>query len=238
MMMLSPLSRWSSVLLAQLCSLHQAKAWRFTTIYRKISTGLVAIGMIFAFYWLRSHYVRFCYDKPLSVHLLAILSLIVASGFAFIDYRSFPQLFSRLTRSTAFGVLLYLFVEPPDYTLVDENYAALTTYVDFGYWLAVGAAVVSLFRPSFLYPAAFYSVSTRYLAQRISGYDMPVLDIVYMMEMGQFLSLSACVISALQFAKQYAGKRTKILDILDVELLSLCLAFIAIGFHLGNYFWS
>ena len=156
----------------------------------------------------------------------------------FIDYRSFPQLFSRLTRSTAIGVLLYLLIEPPDYTPVNEDYAALTTYVDSGYWLAVSAGVVSLFRPSFLFPVAFYSVSTRYLAQRISGYDVPVLDIVYMMEMGQFLSLSACVVSALQFAKQYLGKRGKILDILDVRLLLLCLAFIAIGFHLGNYFWS
>ena len=238
MITLFPLSRWSSVFLAQVCSLPQAKTFRFSANYRKVSTGSVAIGMTVCFYWLRSHYVSLCYEKPFSVYLIAILSLIIASGFVFVDYRNFPLLFSRLTRSTAIGVLLYLLIEPPDYTLVNENYTALTTYVDYGYWLAVSTGVVSLFRPSFLFPVAFYSISTRYLALRISGYDAPVLDMVYMIEMGQFLSLSACVISALQFAKQYAGKRAKILEIFDVRLLLLCLAFIAIGFHLGNYFWS
>jgi hypothetical protein len=222
---------------AQLFTLPQTKAFRFSPNYRTLLVALVATGMTLGFYWLRSQIISFCYERPLSVYLLAILSLIAAGGFAFINYRRFPQLFSRLTRSTAIGVLLYLLIGRPDYTLVNGDYADLAKYVDYGYWLAVSAAVLSLFRPSFLFPAAFYSISARYLAQHISGY-IPALDIVYLMEMGQFLSLSACVVSALQLTKKYVEKRARILDILDLRLLLLCLAFIAIGFHLGNYFWS
>jgi hypothetical protein len=83
-------------------------------------------------------------------------------------------------------------------------------------------------------------ISTRYAVNKISGFPLSTLDIRYMAEMAQFLGLSACGI--VLFKKYMQNGRAKIgsqsLGRVDVHELALCLSFIAIGFHLGNYFWS
>jgi hypothetical protein len=83
-------------------------------------------------------------------------------------------------------------------------------------------------------------MTTRYAADEISGFSISTLDIRYMVEMAQFLSLGACGIAQLQ---KYAGRLRelrifKVLALVEPSDLAQCFAFIAIGFHFGNYFWS
>ena len=116
---------------------------------------------------------------------------------------------------------------------------ALANYVDKWYWIAVCAGVLSIFRPSFLFLIAFYSISTRYTVHYISGYGIPSLDIMYIMEMAEFLSLSSCVyLRSTVNQKNIVKQKYAIVLSVDPKQLSLCISFIAIGFHLGNYFWS
>ena len=61
-----------------------------------------------------------------------------------------------------------------------------------------------------------------------------------MVEMAQFLAIGACAVALLRWAAGRWSEHawTAPLRLLDLNTLSLCLAFSAIGFHLGNYFCS
>ena len=207
--------------------------------FRSAATGIVAITATFSFYWLRNKYVGFFYAKPDSIFILFLSSLLGAFAFAFVQYRQFPRVFSVVTRATATGVLVYLIIEPSDFTLADSDHANLATYADWGYWAALAAAITSLCRPSFLFPAAFYVISTRFIVRQISGFPLSTLDVQYMMEMAQFLACSACGLALIMWIKPHSDNRiTAIFSIIDPQLLAICLTFVAFGFHLGNYFWS
>ena len=145
-----------------------------------------------------------------------------------------------LLRATAIGVLIYLIMEPPSLTLAVDSGARLSAYVETGYWVALVAAIVSLLRPSLILPAAFYCISARMLAWHISGIPIATLDIVYIMEMGQFLGLGVMGLTLLRQAQARCrnGNLARVLSLIRYDQMALCLAFVAIGFHLGNYFWS
>jgi hypothetical protein len=207
--------------------------------FRSAATGILAIAATLSFYWLRNKYIGFLYAKPDSIFVISLASLVGALGFAFVQYHQFPRAFSVVTRATATGVLVYLVTEPSDFTLANSNHSDLAGYADWGYWAALGAAMASLIRPSFLFPAAFYVTSTRFVVQQISGFPLSTLDIQYMMEMAQFLACSACGLALLMWIKARSDKFiTAIFSIIDPQLLAVCFTFVAFGFHLGNYFWS
>ncbi len=138
------------------------------------------------------------------------------------------------------GILFFLIFQSPDFTLADDHFSYLAQFVDWAYWPAIAAAISSLWRPSFLYPAAFYITLTGYAVHEISGFSLSRLDIQYMTEMAEFLAMSACALSLLRWiARRSAEERgTRVLARIDLELLATCIAFIAVGLHLGNYFWS
>jgi hypothetical protein len=148
--------------------------------------------------------------------------------------------FTVLTRTTAVGILAVLIFDPPDFTLANNAYSHLAGYVDVGYWVAVPAAALSIWRPSFLYFAALYLIWTRCAVDKISNFTIGPLDIKYMVDMAQFLAISACGITMLRIYAERGRARCGFdpLRRLDLNQLAFCLAFIAIGFHLGNYFWS
>ncbi|MFN3230948.1 MAG: hypothetical protein ACE363_02180 [Alphaproteobacteria bacterium] len=177
---------------------------------------------------------------PTLIMPAAGLALAGAVLFYRVRYTGFPDIFRVLARATAAGILVYLIVERPDFTLANEDYAYLARYVSWGYWGALAIAAISLFRPSFIFPAGFFIVSTRYVVDEVSGFRLSGLDINYMVEMGQFLAISACLIALARFVDQRLKASTsfRFEEAVDLKLLAQCLAFIAIGFHLGNYFWS
>ena len=202
---------------------------------RSVVTLFVSLGAMFLFFYLRNWWVGFFHRHPEEIYLLLVSAFAGAIAFAWVRFETFPRMFSVLTRATAIGIFVYLAVEPPEFTLANPKQTNLMTYVDRAYWPALIASFVSIWRPSFIFPAAFYAISTRHVAEAISGFPLSDLDIKYMMEMGQFLSLCCCGLAVLHLVR----KRVKtVADTLDINTIAFCLAFIALGFHLGNYFWS
>lgn len=190
---------------------------------------------LFSFFYLRDKWTGFFHRYPDQIYVLFICALVAALVFCWVKYGGFPKAFSILLRATAVGIAVYLAIEPPEFTLADPAKSNLLAYVDNGYWFALVASAIGIWRPSFIFPAAFYAISIRFVVEPISGFPISTLDIRYMMEMGQFLSLCGCGLAVLPFAHQRLAPRGVALDL---DGLAICLAFIAFGFHLGNYFWS
>jgi hypothetical protein len=202
--------------------------------FRNLSSGLLAIVATVIFFRLRTFvdlYVVYYYGWS----ALAIGWLAFAVCFYKVTYSLFPIYFSTLTRFSAIGVLLCFILDPPNFTLADERHWKLAAYVNIGFWVGLAVSVASLFRPSFLYPAAFYIISTRHLIEPISGFPISALDIRYLIDMAQFLACAACGLALLEIAQE-RFRRLQI--VIDRHQLTACLVFVAIGFHFGNYFWS
>ena len=205
-----------------------------------VVTVLVALCGVLIFYTIRNRVAEELFwnaDEALPVFLIALAGALV---FVRVGYGELPNVYRILTRTTALGVLAYLIWEPPDFTLANVEHARLAAYVEWGYWVGLAAAVVSLWRPSLLYPAALYVIASRFVVDDISGFGLSTLDVRYMAEMAQFLAMGTCGLALMRLGQSHWGGREgyRILDMIDLRLLALCLAFIATGFHLGNYFWS
>ena len=134
-------------------------------------TVLIALGGAVLFCFTRNLLGRLASD-PDNILAATIPALVGAAVFARVSYARLPGVFTVLTRTTAAGILIGLIVEPPDFTLVNSAYSYLAAYVDWGYWPAVAAAALSIWRPSFLYPAAFYVMAGRYFVDEISGFPL------------------------------------------------------------------
>ena len=170
-----------------------------------------------------------------SDHAIAWAMIPIAAATAFsitfykTQYSDFLPLMRISLRSSAVGLLVYLLVEPPDFTTAFEHAAGRGQYVQLGYFLAVTLGALSVVRPSFQLPVAFYILSTRLLVESISGLAMSTLDIRYMLDMAVYLALFAIPAVAI-------GPRMH--DYFCSPERQTEIAFVAFGLHLGNYFWS
>jgi hypothetical protein len=162
--------------------------------------------------------------------LIPVLGALVFSLlFVRVRYADFVPILRVSLRCSALGTLVYLVVEPPDFTLAFEAAAPAFEYVHKMYFAALPLAVIGLLRPSFIVPVAIYLISTRYLSEAISGYPISTLDIRYMMDMAIYLVLFAVPLVSLGGrAWHWFGSPVR-----QTEL-----TFVAFGLHLGNYFWS
>lgn len=205
---------------------------------RTLATGLAAFSILAAYFLLRNGALFVCEFAPNFVPPLAALYLVVAVTFCRVRYSELPLIFSIFARITALGIFTFLVVERPGFTLVFESQAYLAAYVNWGAWIAIALALVSLWRVSFLLPVGFYCISTRFLSIPISGFEAPDLDIRYMMDLAQFLAFGAGALTLV-------GRKTRekefvkpFISLIDRNELAVCITFIAFGLHLGNYFWS
>ena len=93
-------------------------------------TIIIAIGALFLFYPLRSAALHTMSPAYVSVGFgLAITGSLV---FSLVNYRNLPAIYVSLTRATACGVLFYLIVEPPSFTLANTEFAFLQRYIGIG----------------------------------------------------------------------------------------------------------
>lgn len=146
-----------------------------------------------------------------------------------VRYAVMTPLLRVATRSSALGLLVFLLVEPPDFVVADSTQVIAIQFVYSGYWLALGSAVLSTFRPSFVPAVAVYLLGTRFLCDRISGLPVSTLDIQYMLEIALFLG---------GFSVLLVGLAAKWMPAFGTTQRQYELAFAAFGLHLGNYFWS
>ena len=201
-----------------------------------ISTLVFCVGFFFLQKTMK-HFMRG--SSAATIEILVIGALLIGFLFVRVKYGDFHAVFSRLTRITAIGVLVYLLVEPPEFTLAYADAQNWLNYVERYYWIAVAVAAIAIFRPSFLAFPALYVMSTRFVVDEISGYRLSFLDIRYLMEMAQFLSLAACALVSYRYIARHLPPKSRLTRLTaDPYRLGLCLAFAAIGLHLGNYFWS
>jgi hypothetical protein len=99
-------------------------------------------------------------------------------------------------------------------------------------------------RPSFAIPVAYYAISIKHLATAISYFPISMLDIRYVVDSAMFGAGMMCVIFVID---QGVGRRTmpglvtpnfRTFWTSNREDFGNAAAMMAIGFHLGNYFWS
>jgi hypothetical protein len=202
------------------------------------ATGAAAIAATLLFFWLRNETTTFFYHRPYQGYLVFAAAALGGALFSQVSYKTFPLPFSFLTRASALGVFVYLLVEPPSVTLAFPERAAALTRMDAGYWFALGLAALSVWRPSFLLAPSLYVIWSRRTAEFLSGFYISWLDIRYMMEMSQFLALCACGLTVLVWLQCRPSAFLGWLRAINYNTLALSLAFVAIGLHLGNYFWS
>lgn len=189
----------------------------------------VAVGGIILFFAARNalHYILLGAD-PFRIGIIYLLSMGLTLSFVWIRYNDVPALLARLTRLSAVGVLVYVLVEPPFLTLANPDAAELAALLELLYWPSVAAGILAIWRPSFAILPVILIFAVRDTVSHVSGFKLSSLDVKYMMEMMLVLCGSVVLIGGL-------GKKLK--SSLRWELASTT-AYVAIGLHLANYFWS
>lgn len=199
---------------------------------RLIEVGLVA-SWAFAYFTARGLMERGLHQGTLGIYAVCVAAVVLCVVFHRVRYDHLDDVFRRLTRATAVGVLVYQLVEPPDLTLANPAAQALQNLVVWAWLPTIAAAIIALWRPVFLALPALHILVTRIVTEDISGFPISILDIHYMVDMSMLLAASASGLWL--FAK---ARGAPILRGLSTENLSQAAAFVAIGVHLGNYFWS
>ena len=211
----------------------------------KLSVGkiifllLVSFFSVYCQYQISNLYINAARGSQLQLYLLYSLAIAFAFSFYFIKYSSFESLFQGLARSCAIGMAIYLIVEPTDLTLVYPEQQWRYEFANFMYPLAVVFAIVGIWRPSFVFLPATYAIAIRYMSADIYGIESGTLDIRYLAEMCQYLTVSSVVLYFLnKICSKSPGKNKNICFLIQDHALEICIAFNAIAFHFGNYFWS
>lgn len=172
--------------------------------------------------------------KSAAPHSLAVaLVPIVATtalALAFLHVRSsdFTPLLRVALRSSSIGLLAYLIVERPDFTLAADAYVGDAAYIGLAYYIVLPLAAASVVWPAFNIPVAIYIISAGYLITPISGIGSSTLDIRYMVDMAVYLTI-------FPIGLQFLARRGQIADTAPHQEV---ITFISFGLHLGNYFWS
>ncbi len=188
----------------------------FTLVGLSLSHDLVA-----RFYWDANSW---------KLYLPLLVSTALAIGFGRTRYAEFVPLLSACMRASAVGLTVLLLLEWPDYTLASPETAARgAQYVSTGYAFALIFSVIGWFRPTFILPVAMYLLSTRLLVTEISGVEMSMLDIGFMLDMALYLVVLGVAVTKIgPKIHPWLGKTTRQNEVVGVVF----------GLHLANYFWS
>lgn len=173
---------------------------------------------------------RFFYD-PASWKIYVPLAgaSLVAAFFYKARYEDFGGLLRACLRASAAGLLVYLIIESPDYSLGVPEAARGLAYINDSYPFALVLAVAGIFRPSFVIPTVIYIASTRHLVWGVSGLPLSFLDIRYMLDMAMYLAvLGIAVVKIGPRVHPWLAAPERQFEIVGV----------AMGLHLANYFWS
>lgn len=199
---------------------------------RTLELGLVLVWAV-AYFTARNLLERGIGTGFIGVCAVSAIAVVLCCGFYRVTYDHLDSVMRRLTQATALGVLIYQIAEPPDLTLANPQAASLHAFVTWTWVPALAAAVLSLRRPAFLALPALHILITREVTEEISGFRISFLDIFYLVDMSMLLAASACVLAVCHPLLSWQRLRG-----VSLAHLSQACAFVAIGVHLGNYFWS
>lgn len=163
------------------------------------------------------------------IYVPFLAAIAVAAIFFNTRYSYFTNLLKACTRASAVGLAVLVVLEAPDYSLANPDLAFALQYVQIGYYLALICSIASIFRPAFIIPVVIYVASTRHLVMPISGLEMSVLDIRYMLDMALYLSIfGIAVVKIAPRIHPWLAAPERQFEIVGVGM----------GLHLANYFWS
>ena len=175
--------------------------------------------------------LRRCYWNPGSWHVYFpfLGAAVVSLALVTVRYQDFQPLLRSSLRASAAGLLVFLALERPDLTLANADAAVSLHYINNCYFPALALAAAAVLRPSFLAPVAVYIVSTRHLVIPISGVELSMLDIRYMIDMALYLVVAGLLVVKIgPLIHPWLGSVDRQNEIVGV----------AFGLHLANYFWS
>ena len=92
-----------------------------------VVTVLIAVGGVILFYLIRNIVLQRLDWNADNILPTLILALTGAVVFARVSFEKLPGVFRILTRTTAVGILVYLIIEPPEFTLADSTYSHIAT---------------------------------------------------------------------------------------------------------------
>ncbi len=203
------------------------------------------VGAAVLFFILRDGYVAFLHRYPNAAWVVFATTTVLAAAFYRVDYRALAGPLATITRGCGLAIVAFLVVDPPVLTLANPAHAAAASYVDLAWWPAVGLGLLAVWRrPSFFIPVAYYAISTRYLAVDITYFPISTLDIRYVVDSAMFGAGMMCAVFLVD--RGLAGRSAQALRLANFgsfwnrrrEDFTNAAAMMAIGFHLGNYFWS
>lgn len=194
---------------------------------------LFAVGLLALFAAARLAMILAMYHAPSVMTYLVVMGMGLAAAviWAGIKAADLSGLFGRMASACALGLVFYVVVEPTTLQPVGPQTATLATILRWGDFVALAAAIVAIRRPVFLMLPSIHVIAGRVMAEHVSGLAVSVHDIIYLAEGGIFMGLGAIAYHTLLRSDTSLSDETR-------ASFSRCVAFVAIGFHLANYFWS
>ena len=193
------------------------------------------LALLVGYHYLRHGAASLVSQGGATLVVFALLLIGVVAGWG-LRYRDLPRSFARLHWLISIAILSYLLLDPADFTVVRQENSVWAQHIAYGYWVAIGCAVLSLLRPSALLYPAFYISLVHASSVAITHFDSDRLASVTLVESAQFLGLGVLFLYAIRrwgsswIALPEGRARFN-------ELALGCL-FIAISLHLSHYFWS
>jgi hypothetical protein len=204
-----------------------------------------AVLLAIAFFKVRNVCFGFLFNHPDLPWVPFGLAVLGAFAFYRLQYRQVGGPLAAITRGCGAAILVYLIVEPTELTAANPQSHSAVLYLDHAWAPAIALGLAGVWRwPSFTVPAAVYAISTRLLAEHVSYFGISILDIRYIVETTVFGAAMMCLTVLVDgIASRSDRFRALRLGVGDLwarhreSFVNAC-AMTAIGFHLGNYFWS
>lgn len=204
--------------------------------------AVIALGMALAIF-VALKYVVGAYPSAGAWIMGAAAVFAFAGGFW--NHADLSPALSTFIRAFAAILAVYLLVEPFELPMTEgllgDNPSIAFLYQN-GRYLAVAAAVIAWYRPSFTLIPAVMVWELRRLNPLVTGFDFSVLDVENVVEVIVFLVIGTFLVElarrlALRVAQFEPGLRIDTIRA-NVTFAAMAMLFVAIGAHLGNYFYS
>jgi hypothetical protein len=216
---------------------------------RKARDGAIVLAAVVllavAFFKVRNVGFSFFYKHPDMPWVPLGLAVLGAAAFCRLQYRQIGGPLATVTRGCGATILVFLIAEPTELTTANPLSRSAALYLDYAWPAAIVLGSLGVWRwPSFTVPAAVYAISSRLLAEHVSYFGISILDIRYIVETTVFGAAMMCLTVLVDGVASRSDRfRAGRFDAGGVwarhreSFINAC-AMTAIGFHLGNYFWS
>ena len=194
--------------------------------------GIVSVSLLAFFVYKTLFFFSFFYFEGLESYILLMLT---AGVFGFVgikikDTDLTCPIFRFFTKMMAIGFVFYLLVEPTTYVSAQEETDLLAKVLRYGDLPAILFALIAIRRPVFLMLPSVHVIAAREMVGNISGVSMSFHDIYYLCDAGFLFAFGIVLLNFLNRKKKYTSEQ--------VKMAYQMMAYVAIGVHLANYFWS